>query len=139
MRFFGEGTERAKGIRTRGGDEEEGDSGNSALAEARTSGSPAQSACRLGPPYQISSTIIRLMLLRRRPAHWKSYSCGTRLNTLQQGGQNWNTEQNQSHAQWNQDIRFHPVSLYFRHFSHKKKKCMNFVTECPGMMVLDQG
>lgn len=78
-----EASEGGKGSRTRGGDEEEGDSGNSALAEARTSGSPAQSACRPGPPYQISCTIIRLMLLRRRPAHWKSNSDGTRLNTLQ--------------------------------------------------------
>lgn len=34
-----EASEGGKGSRTRGGDEEEGDSGNSALAEARTSGS----------------------------------------------------------------------------------------------------
>lgn len=43
-----EASEGGKGSRTRGGDEEEGDSGNSVLAEARTSGSPTQSACRSG-------------------------------------------------------------------------------------------
>lgn len=45
-----EASEGGKESRTRGGDEEEGDSGNSALAEARTPGRPAQSACRLGLP-----------------------------------------------------------------------------------------
>lgn len=35
-------SEGGKGSRTRGGDEEEGDSGNSALAEGRTSGRPAE-------------------------------------------------------------------------------------------------
>lgn len=34
-----------------------------------------------GPPDQISSAVIRLMLLRRRPAQWKSNSHGTRLKT----------------------------------------------------------
>ncbi len=37
-----EASEGGKGSRTRGGDEEEGDSGNSALAEGRTSGRPAE-------------------------------------------------------------------------------------------------
>lgn len=74
---------RGKGSRTRGVDKEEGDSGNSALAEARMSGRPAQSACRLGPSYQTSRTVIQLMLLRRKPAHWVSNSYGKRLNTVQ--------------------------------------------------------
>lgn len=79
MWFFGEGTSRAKegkGSRTRGGDEDEGDSENRALAEARA-------ACRLESPHQTSSRIMKLMLLRRQPAHGKSNNYGTRLNALQ--------------------------------------------------------
>lgn len=38
-----------KGSRMRGGDKEEGESGNSALAEAKTSDRPARSACGPGP------------------------------------------------------------------------------------------
>lgn len=96
MWFFGEATKRAKegkGSRTRGGDEEEeeeGDSGNSVLAGAgdvRQAGRAAQSACsppaRASPPNKQCHSIIRLMQLRRRPAHWKSNSYGTGLNTVQ--------------------------------------------------------
>lgn len=42
-------SEGGEGSRMRGG---EGDSGNSALAEAKASGRPAQSACRIRPPKQ---------------------------------------------------------------------------------------
>lgn len=61
----GEG--RSKG----GGDEEEGDSGSSALAEARTSGRAAQTACRAGASLANNNTIISLILRSTEPAHWK--------------------------------------------------------------------
>ena len=73
----GGGKRERDGGRRRDG--EEGDSGNSALAEDAAS----RQTCRPRPPDQISSAIIRLMLLRRRPAHWKPNCDGTRLNTLQ--------------------------------------------------------
>lgn len=45
-----EAGEGGEGSRPRGGDEEEGDTGNSALTEARTSDRPARSACGTGLP-----------------------------------------------------------------------------------------
>lgn len=84
MWFFGEGTKRAKeGKAAERGEETRRRETVGTVRWQR----PERQAALLsepadrGPPYQISSTIISLILLRIRPAHWKSNNYGTRLNT----------------------------------------------------------
>lgn len=67
---------------------------------------PCSASLPAGPRRQMSGggAVIRETPLGRRPASWKSYSCGVRLNTqanwgvggLGGGGQTGSVEQNQS-------------------------------------------